>query len=103
MGGVELRTRIVRSPRRRIQPCSHVGIDVVDIRIDLTGHLCPIPVHETRRAMEAHSPGAVIEIFSDDPESLHDIPALCERRKAECKHELLENGIILFRIVIPHD
>jgi len=51
--------------------------------------------------MDAHSPGAVIEIFSDDPESLHDIPALCERRQAECNHELLDNGVILFRIVVP--
>ena len=101
MGGVESQTRIARSPRRRIQPCFHVGLGVVDLRIDLTGHLCPIPVHETRRAIDAHLPGAVIEIFSDDPESLHDITALCERRQAECNHELLDNGVILFRIVVP--
>ncbi|MFL2953743.1 MAG: sulfurtransferase TusA family protein [Candidatus Thalassarchaeaceae archaeon] len=74
---------------------------MVDLRIDLTGHLCPIPVHETRRAMDDHSPGEVIEVFSDDPESLHDIPALCQRRQAECRHELLDNGVILFRITIP--
>ena len=101
MEWVKSQTGIARSPSRRIQSCFHVGIDVVDFRIDLTGHLCPIPVHETRRAIDAHTPGAVIEIFSDDPESLHDIPALCERRQAECNHELLDNGVILFRIVVP--
>ena len=75
---------------------------MVDLRIDLTGHPSPIPVHETRRAIDAYSPGAVIEVFSDDPESLHDIPALCERRQAECSHKLLDNGVILFRIVIAN-
>ena len=102
MGRFEPRTRIARSARRRIESCIHVGLSMVDLRIDLTGHLCPIPVHETRRAIDAHSPGAVIEVFSDDPESLHDIPALCERRQAECSHTLLDNGVILFRIVIAN-
>lgn len=74
---------------------------MADLRIDLTGHLCPIPVHETRRAIDAHSPGTIIEVFSDDPESLHDIPALCDRRQAECSHMLLDNGVILFTIIIP--
>jgi len=48
-------------------------------RLDLLGFLCPIPVHETRRALEASDGGAVLEVVCDDPETLHDIPALCDR------------------------
>ncbi len=57
-------------------------------RLDLLGFLCPIPVHETRRAVEASEEGDVLEVVCDDPETLHDIPALCDRM-----------GIILERVV----
>ena len=57
-------------------------------RVDLLGFLCPIPVHETRRAVEASEEGDVLEVVCDDPETLHDIPALCDRM-----------GIILERVV----
>ena len=48
-------------------------------RLDLLGFLCPIPVHETRRELEECDDGEVIEVACDDPETLHDIPALCDR------------------------
>ena len=48
-------------------------------RIDLIGFLCPIPVHETRRVLKHCDDGEVIEVLCDDPETLHDIPALCDR------------------------
>ena len=48
-------------------------------RIDLIGFLCPIPVHETRRVLTHCDDGEVIEVLCDDPETLHDIPALCDR------------------------
>ncbi len=47
--------------------------------IDLLGFLCPIPVHETRRVLLGSEDGEVIEVICDDPETLHDIPALCDR------------------------
>ena len=47
--------------------------------IDLLGLLCPIPVHETRRVLQDSEDGEVIEVICDDPETLHDIPALCDR------------------------
>ncbi|MDP6661921.1 MAG: sulfurtransferase TusA family protein [Candidatus Thalassarchaeaceae archaeon] len=48
-------------------------------RLDLVGFLCPIPIHETRRALEVSEEGDVLEVVCDDPETLHDIPALCDR------------------------
>ena len=50
-------------------------------RLDLLGFLCPIPVHETRRALEESDEGAILEVVCDDPETLHDIPALCDRMR----------------------
>jgi len=48
-------------------------------RINLIGFLCPIPVHETRRVLKECDDGEIIEVLCDDPETLHDIPALCDR------------------------
>ena len=49
------------------------------ITVNLVGFMCPIPVHETRRAFESVSSGTEMLILCDDPETLHDIPALCDR------------------------
>ena len=56
--------------------------------IDLLGFLCPIPVHETRRVLQHCKDGEIIEVICDDPETLHDIPALCDRM-----------GVILEKVV----
>ena len=49
------------------------------ITVNLVGFMCPIPVHETRKAFESVTPGTEMLILCDDPETLHDIPALCDR------------------------
>ena len=36
-------------------------------------------MHQTRKALEECGEGDVIEVICDDPETLHDIPALCDR------------------------
>ena len=48
-------------------------------RVDLLGFLCPIPVHETRRILKECVGKEAIQVICDDPETLHDIPALCDR------------------------
>ncbi|MFL2975244.1 MAG: sulfurtransferase TusA family protein [Candidatus Thalassarchaeaceae archaeon] len=53
--------------------------DGVKKRLDLLGFLCPIPVHETRRVLKGCEKGDKIEVICDDPETLFDIPALCDR------------------------
>ena len=49
------------------------------VTLNLIGFMCPIPVHETRRACEAAVAGTEMLVLCDDPETLHDIPALCDR------------------------
>ena len=46
--------------------------------VDVMGLRCPIPVHRVRMTLKDLEEG-VIHVMGDDPESLHDIPALLER------------------------
>tara|TARA_B100000686_G_scaffold354474_1_gene464959 strand:+ start:815 stop:1060 length:246 start_codon:yes stop_codon:yes gene_type:complete len=68
-------------------------------RIDLLGFLCPIPVHETRRVLQKCEEGETIEVLCDDPETLHDIPALCDRMGVTLNGVEEENGEFRFTIV----
>ncbi len=49
------------------------------LRLDLLGFGCPIPVRETRRALRDLPNGAMLQVITDDIDSLHDIPALLTR------------------------
>ena len=49
------------------------------ISIDVLGDRCPIPVRKIRKVLKQCSTGNTIHVFGDDPESLHDIPALLIR------------------------
>ena len=48
-------------------------------RLDLLGFFCPVPVHETRKALSEMQEGELLEVLGDDPETLHDMPTLCDR------------------------
>ena len=48
------------------------------IVVDVVGLRCPVPVQKLRIAIK-DNPGQDIMLIGDDPESLHDIPALLER------------------------
>ena len=49
------------------------------IRLDVMGMRCPIPVQRIRMAIRDNPGWEQIELVGDDPESLHDIPALALR------------------------
>ena len=49
------------------------------IILDLIGFFCPVPIHETRKALNQVQMGVIIEVLCDDPETKHDMPALCDR------------------------
>ena len=67
--------------------------------LDLRGFMCPIPVHETRKAMMEEGFGVEMEVICDDPETLHDIPALCDRIGASIVSISEEDGEFTFKIV----
>ena len=47
--------------------------------LDVMGLRCPIPVQRVRLALREILDGGVVHLLGDDPESLHEIPALLER------------------------
>ena len=50
-----------------------------DVTLDVLGFHCPVPVHETKRALATMDAGNVILVMADDPETKIDIPALLNR------------------------
>ena len=52
-------------------------------RLDLLVFFCPVPVHETRKMLKEMKEGELLEVVGDDTETLHDMPALCDRMSAE--------------------
>ena len=50
-----------------------------DVTLDVLGFHCPVPVHETKRALATMDPGHIILVMADDPETKIDIPALLNR------------------------
>ena len=51
--------------------------------LDLVGFFCPIPIHETRKLLDASKSGTIVKVICDDPETKHDMPALCNRLNFE--------------------
>ncbi len=49
------------------------------IRLDLLGERCPIPVQKIRKVIKNNQINSKLIVIGDDPESLHDIPALLLR------------------------
>lgn len=52
--------------------------------LDAIGLLCPLPVLKARKRLSALAQGDVLEVLTDDPAAIIDIPHFC----AEAGHEL---------------
>lgn len=50
----------------------------IDLKLNLEGLLCPIPVVKVSQAIKEIPVGGVIEAFATDPGVLADIPAWCK-------------------------
>jgi len=68
-------------------------------RVDVLGFHCPVPVHEARKALKSMNSGEILEVISDDPESLHDIPALVSRLNITLDSTTENSGEYTFRII----
>ncbi len=61
---------------------------MTDVRaVDALGVLCPVPIIRLARAAALGPPGALLELWTDDPAAEHDVPAWCRLRG----HTLLES------------
>jgi TusA-related sulfurtransferase len=50
-----------------------------DRTLDCLGLFCPVPVFQTRQALDKLGKDEVLEVFVDDPAAEGDIPALAKR------------------------
>jgi tRNA 2-thiouridine synthesizing protein A len=51
---------------------------VSEIKVDVRGETCPVPLVETRKALRRASPGDVIEVIGTHPASKKEIPMAVE-------------------------
>ena len=63
------------------------------------GFYCPIPVHELRKAINSAHQESIFELVCDDPETLHDIPSLCERMGVKLESVTEISGEYHFKII----
>jgi len=68
-------------------------------RVDVLGFHCPVPVHEARKALNEMEDGQLLEVISDDPEALHDIPALVARLNITLESVTEKSGEYIFKIL----
>ncbi len=47
--------------------------------IDVLGFFCPVPISEAKKSLQDMKIGEILEVWSDDPEVLHDMPLLLNR------------------------
>ena len=68
------------------------------IILDLIGFFCPVPIHETRKVLDKLNPGSIIQVLCDDPETKHDMPALCDRLNVELISYNENSGEFIYNI-----
>jgi TusA-related sulfurtransferase len=51
---------------------------VSEIKVDVRGETCPVPLVETRKALRRASPGDVVEVVGTHPASKKEIPMAVE-------------------------
>ena len=56
---------------------------MAEIKVDVRGETCPVPLVETRKALRKAAPGDVVEIVGTHPASKKEIPMAVEALKLE--------------------
>ncbi|MFH1085118.1 MAG: sulfurtransferase TusA family protein [Chloroflexota bacterium] len=56
---------------------------MAEIKVDVRGQTCPVPLVETRKALRKAAPGDVIEVVGSHPASRKEIPMAVSALKLE--------------------
>ena len=67
-------------------------------RLDCQGLNCPLPVLQTKKAMDNMNSGELLEMLSTDPGSKNDISAWAKRTGNELMATVEESGVFKFYI-----
>ena len=71
-------------------------MNTIDKTIDCKGLNCPLPVLQTKKAMDTLNPGQVLEMLSTDPGSKNDISAWANRTGNELLETVEDGGTFKF-------
>ncbi len=69
-----------------------------EIKVDVVGETCPVPLVEARKAIRKASPGDIIEVTGTHPASRKEIPMAVEALGLELLGIDEEDGIWTIRI-----
>ena len=72
----------------------------VDVRLDLTGLKCPLPVLKARRQVKQMD-GGVLEVLADDPAAPLDFEHLCDTGGLTLLKSEKRGGGFVFHISAP--
>lgn len=71
---------------------------MADVKIDVKGETCPVPLVEVRKALKKASPGDIVEVIGTHPASKKEIPMAVEALGLELIDISEENGIWKIKI-----
>ena len=67
-----------------------------NVTLDAVGLYCPVPVMLTTEKIKELEKGEVLEVMTDDPDSLEDIPCWCKRTGHKFMKVVRENEVYKF-------
>jgi len=71
---------------------------VAEIKVDVRGETCPVPLVETRKALRKASPGDIVEVIGNHPPSKKEIPMAVKALGLELMEVQQEGEIWKIRI-----
>jgi tRNA 2-thiouridine synthesizing protein A len=71
---------------------------MAEIKVDVIGESCPVPLVETRKALKKAQPGDVIVITGTNPASKKEIPMAAEAMSIEIIGEEETDGVWTVRL-----
>jgi len=71
---------------------------MANVKIDVKGETCPVPLVEMRKALRKAAPGEIVEVEGTHPASKKEIPMAVEALGSELVDIKEENGVWKIRI-----
>ena len=71
---------------------------MVELKIDVTGETCPVPLVELRKALRKASPGEIVEVVGTHPASKKEIPMAVEALGSELVDVEEKDGVWKIKI-----
>jgi TusA-related sulfurtransferase len=71
---------------------------MADLKVDVKGETCPVPLVEMRKAMRKASPGEIVEVIGTHPASKKEIPMAVEALGLELVDVEEKDGVWHIRI-----